>query len=81
MKDIDMSILGRDPATYQTYSQQIREEWRDIYPEDSQYAKGRSAALNTILKSGNLYQTNWFKQKYEKQSFVNIHRELDNLSK
>jgi predicted metal-dependent HD superfamily phosphohydrolase len=75
--DADLSILGKSPETYQTYTEQIREEY-SIYP-DFMYNSGRKKALLHFLKMDSIYKTESFIAKYEKQARINLQNELEIL--
>lgn len=75
--DADLAILGNTPYDYQKYSEQIREEY-SIYP-DFMYNTGRKKALQHFLQMNNIYKTEYFSNKYEKQAKVNINNELSSM--
>ncbi|RKS03093.1 hypothetical protein [Flavobacterium sp. 102] len=75
--DADLAILGKNPEDYQRYTEQIREEYT-IYP-DFMYANGRKKALQHFLQMQQIYKTDYFQKKYEKQARVNIANELETL--
>lgn len=75
--DIDLSILGSDWNTYQTYCSNIRKEYK-IYPT-FMYNKGRKQVLKHFLDRDSLYFTEYFKEKFEIQARENIKTELEIL--
>ncbi|MCK7591665.1 hypothetical protein M0G43_13840 [Subsaxibacter sp. CAU 1640] len=75
--DLDLSILGKDPKEYQTYSANIRKEYK-IYP-NFMYRKGRAKALNSILQQDTIFKTDTFITKYEAQARENLKTELELL--
>ena len=75
--DLDLSILGKSPAEYETYSKNIRKEYR-IYP-DFMYSKGRKKVLKSMLDLDSIYKTDFFKQEYENQARENLMAELTEL--
>jgi predicted metal-dependent HD superfamily phosphohydrolase len=75
--DADLSILGKSAETYQTYTEQIREEY-SIYP-DFMYNSGRKKALLHFLQMNSIYKTEYFTTKYEKQARINLQNELETL--
>lgn len=75
--DLDLSILGKDPKEYQTYSANIRKEYK-IYP-NFMYRKGRTKALNSILQQDTIFKTDTFITKYETQARENLKAELELL--
>ncbi len=76
--DFDLEILGRDWEDYETYTQQIRREYR-IYPWPL-YKKGRKAVLHHFLELPTLYQTPIFQESLESKARENLQKELDILS-
>lgn len=75
--DIDLSILGSDWNTYQTYCSNIRKEYK-MYPT-FMYNKGRKEVLKRFLERDTLYFTEYFKEKFETQARENIKTELEML--
>lgn len=75
--DADLSILGHDWESYEQYSTSIKKEYA-IYP-DFLYNLGRKKALIHFLSRQGIFQTPYFKNKYEKQARINIQREIDTL--
>jgi len=72
--DADISILGADWEKYYVYAQNIRKEY-SIY-SDSQYHKGRKKVLNHFLAMPQIFKTDYFHEKFEKQSRKNLEHEL-----
>lgn len=77
MVDVDLSILGREPARFDEYERQIRQEYSWV-PE-SAFAEGRSAILENFLSRANLYGTVFFRAKYERQARENLRRSIQQL--
>lgn len=75
--DADLSILGKELETYIDYAKKIRKEY-SIYP-DLLYRPGRKKVLKHFLAMGNIFKTNYFREKYEEQAKRNIQWEIDNL--
>lgn len=75
--DIDMSIIGSDNETYDKYIENVRNEY-SIYP-DFLYNKGRKKFLLSLLKRDSIFITSGAQDKWEKQSLVNIKKELSLL--
>lgn len=75
--DIDLSILGQNWEVYETYCQQIRQEYR-IYP-NFMYRKGRKKVLAKMLEQNQIYKTPYFIERYESFARVNMRRELEQL--
>ena len=76
--DADLSILGADPETYQTYTQQIRKEY-SIYP-NLVYNPGRKKVLIHFLEMKSIYKTKEFADRYESVARVNLQTELNSLT-
>lgn len=76
--DADLSVLGKEPAVYRHYSQQIRQEY-GIYP-DELYFPGRAKVLQHFLDMPSIYKTTYFRNLYENQARHNIREELNSLS-
>jgi predicted metal-dependent HD superfamily phosphohydrolase len=75
--DFDLQILGTDPATYQAYTRQIRQEYH-IYP-DLLYKPGRKKVLQHFLEMRAIYVTPAFRELYETNARQNIQAELNTL--
>jgi predicted metal-dependent HD superfamily phosphohydrolase len=63
MADIDLSILGKPPARFEEYEQQIRKEYCDA--SDSIYSRGRQYVLQQLLERPLIYCTSHFQDRYE----------------
>ncbi|PJJ62824.1 HD domain-containing protein [Chryseobacterium geocarposphaerae] len=74
--DADLSILGKDLEIYIDYTRKIRKEY-SIYP-DLLYKPGRKKVLKHFLEMENIFKTDYFREKYEKQARKNIEWEIDN---
>lgn len=75
--DADLSILGADPETYRTYTQQIRREY-NLYP-DFLYNRGRKKVLQHFLSMSSIYKTESFREKYGASARRNIQNELESF--
>jgi predicted metal-dependent HD superfamily phosphohydrolase len=75
--DIDLSILGRDPATFERYEQQIRKEYAHV--PDEAFRQGRLAILESFLQRDLIYQTPLFREKYEAQARENLNGSIRRL--
>jgi predicted metal-dependent HD superfamily phosphohydrolase len=77
MVDVDLSILGRDKARFFEYEEQIRREYEWV--PVSVYAPKRAEILQRFLARGNIFSTDWFHQKYEKQARMNLEDSISRL--
>ena len=77
LMDLDLSILGSRSEEYYKYQKNIRKEY-SIYP-DFMYKKGRVKVVKSMLASGPIFKTSYFKDKLEVQARVNLENELKNL--
>lgn len=68
--DIDLSILGSDPVTFECYESNIRKEykWIPIFI----YKKKRKEILLSFLNQEKIYLTPYFFKHYEKQAQKNL---------
>jgi predicted metal-dependent HD superfamily phosphohydrolase len=76
--DIDLSILGSEPARFDAYEQQIREEYAFV-PEDK-FCMGRTAVLRHFLARPTIYNTPFFRERYEKIARANLERSIAKLT-
>jgi predicted metal-dependent HD superfamily phosphohydrolase len=61
--DIDLAILGADPARFAEYDAQVREEYRWV-PE-AIYRVKRREVLVGFLERPAIYGTQWFRERFE----------------
>jgi len=71
--DCDLSILGSENDVYQAYQDDCRKEY---HVPDAVYRLGRSQFLESTLAKQRIFQTDFFRSKYEEQARRNITREL-----
>lgn len=76
--DIDLSILGADPATYAAFEEGVRKEYR-IVPMFI-YCRKRIAVLIGFLQRPHIYQNEPFRSERERQARVNLADEVHRLS-
>lgn len=72
--DIDLSILGQDPTTYDRYAVDIRREYGNV-PLDA-FCAGRAVMLRGFLARNPIYRMPYFRDRYEAQARANMAREL-----
>jgi predicted metal-dependent HD superfamily phosphohydrolase len=77
INDIDLIVLGAEPAVYDKYVTDIRKEYHWVEPEV--WRKGRTAVLRQILKREALYITEPFITNFTLQAIENMSRELQSL--
>ena len=77
--DIDLSILGRAPAVFDRYEQAIRREYARV--AESEYRRQRRIVLTRFLKREVLYQTEFYRARYEKQARLNLERAMADLAR
>jgi predicted metal-dependent HD superfamily phosphohydrolase len=75
--DADLSVLGQPWNTYKEYAIAVRKEYA-LYP-DPLYKPGRKAVLNYFLQAEQIFKTEHFFAKYEKQARENLLQELQEL--
>lgn len=68
--DIDLAILGSDPATFSRYDAGIRAEYIHV-PEEIYVAKRREV-LTSFLKRDRLYLTDWACDRWEETARTNL---------
>lgn len=74
LSDADLSVLGADPETYDTYSKDVRHEFAHVPGE--RFVAGRIAALEGLLERKSVYLTRAGRDMWEKQAHANLNREL-----
>ena len=75
--DIDLSILGQSDAAFDRYQGQIRREYSWV-PEPV-YRQARSEILEGFLRRPSIYQTEYFKDRYETAARTNLARAIRDL--
>ena len=75
--DIDLSILGQNWDNYEIYRRSIGQEYSFV-PED-QFRAGRSKVLEGFLVRPSIYQTSFFRDRYELRARENLKREIELL--
>ncbi|MGL5888486.1 MAG: HD domain-containing protein [Bacteroidia bacterium] len=74
--DFDLSVLGAEPAVYDLYAFQVREEF-SIYP-DQLYKPGRKKVLQSLSEKP-VYRTQIFSTRFEEAARANLLREIGAL--
>jgi len=75
--DIDLAILGQPVDVFDRYEENIRKEY--IIVPIQAYKKGRSDVLQGFLDRENIYQTEYFREKYKEQARDNLERSINKL--
>jgi predicted metal-dependent HD superfamily phosphohydrolase len=76
--DIDLSILGRSEYVFHNYECQIWREYEKVVPRE-QFRIGRAKVLESFLSRPVIYNTEFFRAKYEEQARKNLTRSLERL--
>lgn len=71
---IDLSILGADPAAYDTYARGVREEYAHV--PDPLWRAARARVLEGFLKAPTLFPDPAFAARLDGPARVNLAREL-----
>ena len=77
--DIDLSIFGRHPRTFQDYERRIRQEYAWV-PEPV-YRSTRSEILAGFLRRRTIYQTAEFRDRYENSARRNLRQLIAQLTR
>ena len=75
--DIDLGILGAEPARFDEYEVQVREEYSWV-PEVI-YARERRKVLEQFANRPTIYNTEYFRAEYDSRARENITRSLTRL--
>lgn len=78
VSDIDLSILGSDPKTYDRYEINIRREFEPL-PEIL-YLHRRINFLEQLLELESIYHTEYFIRRYEEAAQENLKRTINRFS-
>ena len=77
LKDLDLSILGSDSATYDNYANAITFEYSKLPPR--KFTSGRVRVLERILEEAHIYSNGFFMTAYEERARANLRREIEAL--
>src|SRR5688500_7641292 len=77
--DVDLSILGQDPATYDQFEHQIREEYRWV--PAFVYKRKRIEVLRSFLERPSIYAVDAIRARYEAPARANLQRAIARLAR
>lgn len=72
--DADLAVLGGPAAAYRRYTEQVREEYRDVPETD--FRRGRAAILRRFLERPAIYRTATGRSTWEHVARANLAAEL-----
>jgi len=75
--DVDLSILGRTAGVFDRFERRIRQEYAWV-PEPA-YRTGRTRILEGFLERRSIFQTDFFRDRYEAPARANLARILKEL--
>ena len=76
--DIDLSILGRAPDVFHRFERAIRQEYSQV--ADGEYRLERAAVLARFLRRPVIFQTVYFRDRFEEQARINLKRAVSDLA-
>lgn len=75
--DIDLAILGKCKEIFERYEEGIRKEYKFI--SNVIFRKSRAKILKKFLQRDRIYQTEFFREKYEVQARLNLKSAINKL--
>jgi predicted metal-dependent HD superfamily phosphohydrolase len=75
--DIDLVVLGQEPAAYQAFEQAVRREYRWV--PRMLYRRRRRRFLRAFLERENIYHSKWYRDKFELQARENLSQAVSAL--
>jgi len=72
--DMDLAILGAEPAAFDRYEAQVRREYAHV--PDEAFRLGRAAVLERFAQRGQLYFSDWGRARFEAAARANLARSL-----
>ena len=77
--DLDLAILGTNPARYREYAKAIRQEYNHV--SDRYYQTGRKKVLTQFLNRERIYYTDYFYHRLETAARKNLQAEINYLNR
>jgi predicted metal-dependent HD superfamily phosphohydrolase len=77
--DIDLSILGRAPDAFDEFERRIRQEY--AWVPEAVYRGARAEILTGFLRRHSIFQTDYFRDRYEAQARTNLTRMIAQLGR
>ncbi len=77
--DIDLSILGQSPEVFAEFEQRIRREY--AWVPELVYRSARAEILAGFLRRASVYQTDYFRDRYEIPARNNLERMISQLTR
>jgi predicted metal-dependent HD superfamily phosphohydrolase len=77
--DIDLAILGAEPARFDEYEAQVRKEYAHV--PDALFRAGRAKLLKDLAARPSIYSTPRFQERFEARARENIERSLARLTR
>ncbi|RUW52380.1 hypothetical protein EOA32_12925 [Mesorhizobium sp. M1A.F.Ca.ET.072.01.1.1] len=75
--DMDLAILGADPNRFDAYEKAVRREYGWV--EEPIWRAGRAAVLTSFLARPHIFNTQWFRDRFEARARENLVRSLQVL--
>ena len=75
--DVDLSILGSEPARFDEYESQVRREYSWV--SEPAFREARKKVLREFLVRPHIYATGLFRARLEKRARTNLERSLRRL--
>jgi predicted metal-dependent HD superfamily phosphohydrolase len=76
--DMDLSILGATPPTFDAYERAVRREY--AWVDETAWRSGRAAVLKGFLERPHIFHTRQFRERFEDRARENMARSLGRLA-
>ena len=77
VRDVDLSILGRDKCRFAEYEEQIRREY--AWVPEAVFSLKRAGILQRFLDHDQIFVTDFFRDRYERQARRNLEGSIARL--